>query len=99
MIYIGYQSTLADDVVTMAQTMGDLNTMLNGLTRVSQQVGLRTNMSKTKIMSNVHVPLQPVIVESTALDIVDEYVYLRHTIQLGRSNFKKKVTRRMQLSA
>ncbi|CAH2265287.1 jg19802 [Pararge aegeria aegeria] len=55
------------------------------------------NMSKTKIMSNAHVPLQPVIVENTALEIVDEYVYLGHTIQLGRSNFEKEVNRRIQL--
>ncbi|CAH2268719.1 jg24610 [Pararge aegeria aegeria] len=39
-------------------------------------------MSKAKIMSNAHVPLQTVIVESTALEMVDGYVYLGHTIQL-----------------
>ncbi|CAH2234308.1 jg25280 [Pararge aegeria aegeria] len=55
------------------------------------------NMSKTKVMSNALVPLQPVIVESTALEIVDEYVYLEHAIQLGRSNFEKEVNRRIQL--
>ncbi|CAH2266632.1 jg19819 [Pararge aegeria aegeria] len=91
------QLRFADDVVIMAETLGDLNTMLNVLSRASQQVGLRMNMSKTKIMSNAHVPLQPVIVENTALEIVDEYVYLGHTIQLGRSHFEKEVNRRIQL--
>ncbi|CAH2228318.1 jg3885 [Pararge aegeria aegeria] len=71
--------------------------MLSDLSRVSQQVGLRMNMSKTKIMSNAHFPLQLVIAETTALEIVDEYVYLGHTIQLGRSNFEKEVNRRIQL--
>ncbi|CAH2261623.1 jg13677 [Pararge aegeria aegeria] len=66
----------------MAKTLGDLNTMFNGLSRASQQVSLRMNMSKTKFMSIAHVPLQPVIVENTALEIFDEYVYLGHTIQL-----------------
>ncbi|CAH2235414.1 jg13272 [Pararge aegeria aegeria] len=75
----------------MAKTLGDLNTMLNDLSRVSQQVGLRMNMSKTKIMSNAHVPLHRVIIGSSALEIVDEYIYLGNTIQLGRSNFEKEV--------
>ncbi|CAH2267228.1 jg14699 [Pararge aegeria aegeria] len=60
------------------------NTMLSDFSRVSQQVGLRMNMSKMKVLSNAHVPLQPVIVESTALEIFDEYVYLGHKIQRTR---------------
>ncbi|CAH2264014.1 jg16397 [Pararge aegeria aegeria] len=91
------QLRFADDVVIMAETLEDLNAMLNDLSRVSQQVGLRMNMSKTKIMSNAHVPLHPIIVGSSALEIVDEYIYLGHTIQLGRSNFEKEVNRRIQL--
>ncbi|CAH2240333.1 jg25875 [Pararge aegeria aegeria] len=66
------QLRFADDVVIMAETLEDLNAMLNDLSRVSQQVGLRMNMSKTKIMSNAHVPLHPIIVGSSALEIVDE---------------------------
>ncbi|CAH2227326.1 jg17697 [Pararge aegeria aegeria] len=67
--------------------------------RVSQQVGLRMNMSKTKIMSDAHVPLHPIIVGSSALEIVEEYIYLGHTIQLGRSDFEKEVNRRIQLGS
>ncbi|CAH2224768.1 jg26294 [Pararge aegeria aegeria] len=81
----------------MAETLGDLNAMLNDLSRDSQQVGLRMNMSKTKIMSDAHVPLHPIIVGSSALEIVDEYIFLGYTIQLGRSNFEKEVNRRIQL--
>ncbi|CAH2207404.1 jg6640 [Pararge aegeria aegeria] len=73
----------------MAETLGDLNAMLNDFNRVYQQVCLRMKKSKTKIMSNAHVPLHPVIVGSFAVEIVDEYIYLGHTIQLGRSNFEK----------
>lgn len=40
------------------------------LSRVSQQVGLKMNMSKTKIMSNVHVSLHRVVVENSALETV-----------------------------
>ena len=91
------QLRFADDVVIMAESLDDLNNMLNDLSRVSQQVGLKMNMSKTKIMCNAHVSLHPVIVENSALEIVDEYIYLGHMVQLGRSNFEKEVNRRIQL--
>ncbi|CAH2236091.1 jg4788 [Pararge aegeria aegeria] len=48
-------------------------------------------------MSNAHVPLHPLIIGSSALEIVDGYIYLEHTIQLGRSSFEKEVNRRIQL--
>ncbi|CAH2244241.1 jg20185 [Pararge aegeria aegeria] len=41
--------------------------------------------------------LRPVIVGSSALKIVYAYIYLGHTIQLGRSNFEKEVNRRIKL--
>ncbi|CAH2257380.1 jg7582 [Pararge aegeria aegeria] len=44
------QLRFAGDVVIMAETLGDLNTTLYDLSRVSRQVGLRMNMSKTKII-------------------------------------------------
>ena len=81
----------------MAESMEDLSTMLEDLNRVSQQVGLKMNMDKTKIMSNVHVVPTPVTVGSSILEIVDEYVYLGQIVQLGRSNFEKEVNRRIQL--
>lgn len=87
----------ADDIVVMAESLKDLSTMLDGLNRVSQQVGLKMNMDKTKIMSNVHVPPTPVLVGSSMLEVVDEYVYLGQTVKLGKSNFEKEVNRRIQL--
>ncbi|CAH2240100.1 jg6354 [Pararge aegeria aegeria] len=51
------QLWFADGVVILAKTLGDLKTILNDLSRVFQQEGLRINMSKTKIMSNAHDPL------------------------------------------
>ncbi|CAH2207579.1 jg25668 [Pararge aegeria aegeria] len=65
------QLRFADDVVIVAETLGDLNTMLSDLSVITA--------------------------ETTALEIIDEYVYLGHTIQLGRSNFEKEVNRRIQL--
>ena len=87
----------ADDIVVLAETMDDLGTMLNDLSRVSQQVGLKMNMDKTKIMSNTHVVPTPLKVGDSTLEVVTEYVYLGQIVQLGRSNFEKEVNRRIQL--
>ncbi|KAI8440939.1 hypothetical protein MSG28_009236 [Choristoneura fumiferana] len=87
----------ADDIVIMAESLEGLNTMLSDLSIVSQQVGLKMNMDKTKIMSNVHVTPVPVIVGNDVLEVVDHYVYLGQVVQLGRSNFDKEVARRIQL--
>ncbi|KAI8424369.1 hypothetical protein MSG28_002896 [Choristoneura fumiferana] len=87
----------ADDIVVMAETMEDLGAMLADLSRVSDRVGLKMNMDKTKVMSNVHVVPTPVIVDDSALELVDDYVYLGQTVQLGRSNFEKEITRRIRL--
>ena len=87
----------ADDIVVMANSMEDLSTMLEGLNRVSQQVGLKMNMDKTKIMSNAHVVPTPISVENSVLEVVDSYVYLGQVVQLGRSDFQKEANRRIQL--
>ena len=87
----------ADDVVLMAETLEDLNTMLEDLRNPSQQVGLKMNLDKTKIMSNAHVTPAPVNVGNVTLEVVDHYVYLGHTIQFGKSNFEKEISRRIQL--
>ncbi|CAG5058806.1 unnamed protein product [Parnassius apollo] len=81
----------------MAESLEDLSTMLNDLNSVSQRISLKMNMDKTKIMFNVHVTPMPVIVGSTMLEVVDEYVYLGQIVRLGKSNFDREVNRRIQL--
>ncbi|CAG4942460.1 unnamed protein product [Parnassius apollo] len=87
----------ADDIVLMAESLEDLSTMLNDLNSASQRIGLKMNMDKTKIMFNVHVTPMPVVVGSTMLEVVDEYVYLGQIVRLGKSNFDREVNRRIQL--
>jgi hypothetical protein len=87
----------ADDIVVMAETLEDLSRMLEDLNRVSQQVGLKINMDKTKIMSNSRVVPTPIVVGNSTLDVVDQYIYLGQIVQLGKSNFQKEVNRRIQL--
>ena len=55
------------------------------------------NMDKTKIMSNANVVPTPVSVGNSVLEVVDSYIYLGQVVQLGRSNFEKEVSRRIQL--
>lgn len=52
----------ADDGIMMVELLERLNTMLNDLSIISQQVGLKINMDKAKIMSNTHVEHVLVIV-------------------------------------
>ena len=87
----------ADDIVVMVKSMEELSMMLDGLDRVSQRVGLKMNMDKTKIMSNANVVPTPVSVGNSVLEVVDSYIYLGQVVQLGRSNFEKEVSRRIQL--
>ena len=66
----------ADDIVIMAKSLEDLGTMLRDLSSASQQVGLKMNMDKTKIMSNIHVAPKPVSIGSATIEVDDNYVYL-----------------------
>ncbi|CAG9136986.1 unnamed protein product [Plutella xylostella] len=43
----------ADDIVFMAESLEDLSKMLQDLNRVSQQVGLKMNMDKTKVSNSI----------------------------------------------
>ncbi|XP_073946627.1 uncharacterized protein [Choristoneura fumiferana] len=64
----------SDDImVVMAKSIEELSTMLQGLNRVSQRVGLKMNRDKTKFMSNVHVVPTPILVENLVLEVVDAY--------------------------
>ncbi|CAK1581620.1 unnamed protein product [Parnassius mnemosyne] len=81
----------------MAESLEDLCTMLNDLNSVSQQIGFKMNMDKTKIMFNVLVTPMPVVIGSTKLEVVDEYAYLGQIVQLGKCNFNREVNRRIQL--
>lgn len=59
--------------------MENLRTMLNDVSKVSERFGLRINMKKTEIMSNVHVAPIPVNIRDYMLEIVADYVYLGQT--------------------
>lgn len=49
-----------DNIVIMAESIGDLGIILEDLHQVSQTVNLKMNTVKTKLMSNTHVSPSPV---------------------------------------
>ena len=49
-------------------------------------------------MSNALKVPTPLMVLGSILEVVDEYVYLGQTVQLGRSNFEKEINRRIRLA-
>ncbi|CAH2094017.1 unnamed protein product [Euphydryas editha] len=85
----------ADDIVLMAKSLEDLGIMLSDLDGVF--LGFKMNMDKTKIILNVHIVPTPIWVGDSTLEVVDEYIYLGQSFQLGRSNIEKKVNRRIKL--
>jgi hypothetical protein len=78
----------ADDIVIMAETLQDLQLILNDLADFSARIGLRVNLDKTKVMFNEHVLPEPIVICGAVLKVVQKYVYLGQTLQLGRNNFE-----------
>ncbi|KAG6463957.1 uncharacterized protein LOC115452713 [Manduca sexta] len=87
----------ADDIVIFAETLEELSGMLNDLGGSSRRVGLGMNLDKTKVMFNKHVVPGPISVDGIPLEVVQDYVYLGQTIQLGRHNFEREADRRIRL--
>ncbi|XP_028172645.1 uncharacterized protein LOC114361708 [Ostrinia furnacalis] len=81
----------ADDIVVMTETLEDLCTMLNGLSRTFQQVGRKMNIDKTKIMSIFRIAPTLLKVGDSTLEVVDNCVYLGQRVQIGRSNFERSI--------
>jgi hypothetical protein len=69
----------ADEIVIMAETLQDLQLMLNDLADTSARIGLRMNLDKTKVMFNEHVLLEPIAICGAGLEVVQKCVYLGHT--------------------
>jgi hypothetical protein len=86
-----------DDIVIMAETLQELQLMLNHLADSSARIGLRIVLDKTKVMFNEHVLPEPITICGAVLKVVQKYVYFGQTLQLGRNNFEDEVNKRIQL--
>lgn len=55
----------ADDIVIVAETVQDLQYMLNSPADSSARIGLRMNQDKTKVLFNEHVLPDPIILNGS----------------------------------
>ncbi|CAH2107445.1 unnamed protein product [Euphydryas editha] len=57
------------------QSQGDVGFMVRSFL-IDYLDGVKMNMDKMKIMSNIHVVPTPITVGNSTLELVDEYIYL-----------------------
>ena len=76
----------ADDIVLISSDVSELGEMLEKLNNAAKKVGLKMNLSKTKIMSDT----TDIIIEHRIVENVNEYVYLGHAIKLGKKTKQQK---------
>ncbi|CAH2096073.1 unnamed protein product [Euphydryas editha] len=62
----------ANDIVLMAESLEDLSIMFSDLDDIFQQVGLKMNITKSKIMSNAHVVPTLISAGNCTLEVVVE---------------------------
>lgn len=85
----------ADDIVLITSDANELERMMTELHEASLRVGLKMNLNKTKIMSRDDLHIK---IENHEFDTVEEYVYLGHSIKLGKENQTSEINRRVRLS-
>ncbi|KAG1652893.1 putative uncharacterized transposon-derived protein F52C9.6 [Nymphon striatum] len=86
----------AEDVVLFSESPQELQLMVEELRTASSKVGLEINLSKTKVMFNRNVEIQPIMTGNVALDQVDRYIYLGQLISIHR-DWEPEVRRRVAL--
>lgn len=87
----------ADDIVLIAKDETELTKMLEQLNEKSTQIGLKININKTKIMTNAPMPIH-IAINGADIENVDSYIYLGHTLKLGKENQDAEIDRRIRLA-
>ena len=82
----------ADDIVIFAETPQELQDMLQELAEKSLKVGLKMNISKTKVMTGKDIPIH---VNNTLIEDVDSYIYLGQRYSLNDKTQDKEIKRRV----
>lgn len=87
----------ADDIVLIAVDLDQAQIMLQQLNEEASKVGLKMNLSKTKIMTNIDDDSE-IKIGDTVIERVDSCVYLGHKLKLGLDNQTAEVKRRIGLA-
>ena len=85
----------ADDIVIISGEAAELEKMISELNSESNKVGLKMNISKTKVMFNIHADKKEVRIGSEILEEVSKYVYLGQEIWPD-GNQTQEIKRKMQ---
>ena len=86
----------ADDIVLIAVDLDQAQVMLQQLNDESSKIGLKMNLSKTKIMTNIDDD-RDIKIGDTVIERVDNYIYLGHKLKLGLDNQTAEIRRRIGL--
>lgn len=83
----------ADDIVLITRTPTEASQMATELDRESQRVGLKMNIQKTKSMRNAFASPENVIIGTTPLEDVENYVYLGRLVTV-KNELRPEIARR-----
>ena len=70
----------ADDIVLVAKSPEELESMLTDIHLANKPVGLSMNLTKTKVMLNESATTSPVAVDGNTVEKVDQSVYVSKTV-------------------
>ena len=85
----------ADDIVLMTVDLHEAQIMLQQLIEDSRRVGLKMNLSKTKIMTNIDD--RNIKIGNTIIERADSYVCFGHKLKVCLDNQTAEVKRRIGL--
>jgi hypothetical protein len=78
----------ADNIVVLAETMEDLSTTLNDLSEAYEELVLRMNMDKTKIILNDHIVPTPITFGRFTLWKSSRVMATYREVQRGQTSHK-----------
>lgn len=87
----------ADDIVLIADRFDHAMAMLEQLNSASHKVGLKINVSKTQLMTNL-VLSEGVYIDGIQVEETTSYKYLGHEIRINRDNQTHELMRRIGLT-
>ncbi|MCH9657352.1 reverse transcriptase family protein [archaeon] len=87
----------ADDIVIITHELKENEQMMNELQEASKSVGLKINLSKTKILINNHVPDTTVKLNNINIEILENFTYLGQTISLKDKTQTQEIRKRIRL--
>ena len=87
----------ADDVLLMANDLDKAQVMLQQLNEEACKVGLKINLTKTKIMTDLDDD-KDIKIGDAAIEKVESYIYLGHKLKLGLDNQTAEIRRRTGLA-